>query len=598
MSLGWRPRRPHSVSFARAALAGAALGALLGILAATGEVVWVAWSVRGAGFRPELLLYGAVIEGGLGLAVGLLLGLVWSVWSAGRVQARARVGLVVREASPAAGPTLTRRAALRLGLALASAGGLGVLTLAWATDGRRQAAWAQAAPARLASRADGPPNILLVTLDTVRSDYLRVYGHPSIQTPNLDRLAAQGARFDLQIVQQPQTNPSHASMFTGMYPSSSGVRVHMVDTLPANLDTLATLLNGAGYATAALYSWLSFDPQYCQFQRGFQVYQNVAPGGPAALDNPIGKEVAADYRVAREYLLLPKMLNQATGVQQRIEEIAKGRADLTTDAAIAQLQAVHGQPFFLWLHYFDPHYPYQPPAELADQYDSGYSGPIDSSMATVDAIDSGALVPRGADLRRLVSLYEGELTFLDLHLGRLLAALDTLGLADTTVIAVTADHGEAFGEHTQEIVGPPFFHPHSLYNTEQRVPLLLRYPPLIRPGTVVSVPTQAIDLFPTLLELAGVPVPAQSQGRSLRGLLDGSDDGHDRAAFSALADYTFTSVTVPGWKFILNNASGHRQLFDLQADPNETHDLAGAQPDLAQRLAEQTQTWMKAVGIS
>src|SRR5581483_8322248 len=160
-------------------------------------------------------------------------------------------------------------------------------------------------------------------------------------------------------------------------------------------------------------------------------------------------------------------------------------------------------------------------------------------------------------------------------------------------------HGEAFGEHPREIVGlTDFFHPHGLYHAEVRSPLLLRYPPRIRPGTVVAAPTQSIDLFPTLLELAGAAVPAQAQGTSLWGLLEGRDDGRGRAAYSALADGTFAALVVPGWKYIQNNVSGHRQLFDLRADPDEARDLAQAQPDLAARLATQTAQWMKAAGLA
>src|SRR5205823_10090176 len=104
-----------------------------------------------------------------------------------------------------------------------------------------------------------------------------------------------------------------------------------------------------------------------------------------------------------------------------------------------------------------------------------------------------------------------------------------------------------------------------------------------------------IDLFPTLLELAGAPVPPQSQGTSLLGLLDGSDDGTTRAAFSAMADYTFSSLTVPGFKYIQNNASGRQQLFDLRADPDEQNDLSDARPDTTKKLADQTRAWMKSV---
>jgi arylsulfatase A-like enzyme len=492
----------------------------------------------------------------------------------------------------------SRRDALRLGAATASVGALGALGLAGVTAETRGPAGQPATPPPpVVPGHHNPPNILLITLDTVRADQLHVYGHPTMQTPALDALAGQGARFDLHMIQQPQTNPSHGSIFTGMYPSSSGVLVHMVDKVPAKVDTLAAAFARAGFQTAALYSWMSFDPQYCGFNRGFRTYRNVAPGSPTALSHGLLAQAAAEYRVAGEYLTLPKVITEVTGVQQRLEETAKGRADLTTDAAIAQLDELSGAPFFLWVHYFDPHYPYEPPEALATRYDADYRGSLDASMNTVKAIENGKLLPQGGDLQWLVSLYQAEITFLDHHLGRLFAALDARGLADNTVVALTSDHGEAFGEHLDESIGPDFFHPHSLFNTEQRTPLLLRYPPRIQPGTVVGAPAQALDLFPTLLELAGVPVPEQAEGQSLVGLLDGTDDGSSRAAFSAMADGSLTSATVPGWKYIRNNLTGGRQLYDLNADLGETHDLSDTYPDLASSLADKTETWMKAVNI-
>ncbi|HEU0166281.1 MAG TPA: sulfatase [Chloroflexota bacterium] len=417
--------------------------------------------------------------------------------------------------------------------------------------------------------ATRPPNVLLITLDTLRADFLGAYGRASIQTPALDAFAAQSARFASNIVQQPQTNASHAAMLTGMYPASNGVRVQMVDKIPVNLQTLATLFAGAGYGTAAVYSWLSFDNQFCGFKRGFQTYQNCAGAAPAGMD---------------------------TATLEQLESTAKGRADKTTDAAIAQLQALGGQPFFLWLHYFDAHYPYQAPSSLADQYDPNYQGPIDSSMRVVDALGDGQLRPAPADVQRLQSLYKGEITFLDTHLGRLFTALDQQGLADGTVVAIVGDHGEAFGEHSQLIAnGADFFHPHGLYDTEVRTPLLMRWPGQIHPQ-VVQTPNQAIDLFPTLLTLAGIKPPDQTQGTSLLPLLAGTPDPN-RAAFSTMPDERFVSVTVPGWKLIEDRSSGSIVTFDLGADPGETRDVSGAHPNLVTNLTGRLVAWEKRAGF-
>jgi arylsulfatase A-like enzyme len=286
------------------------------------------------------------------------------------------------------------------------------------------------------------------------------------------------------------------------------------------------------------------------------------------------------------------------GVQQEMEWRNKGRADVTTDAAIAQLQVMAGNPFFMWVHYFDPHYPYSPPPPYDNQYDPDYSGKLDFTIDTIQAIEQGKLDPTPDDVKRLMSLYQGEITFLDSHLGRLFSTLDSLGLSDKTVLALTADHGESFGEHSTFREDTDYFHPHDLYNAEQRTPLLIRYPGHVKPGTVVPAPSQAIDLFPTLLESAGLNTPDQNQGRSLLRLLDGSESGADRAAYGSMPDYVFTSLTVPGWKLIRNNASGSSELYDLRADAGETHELSAANPAMTQQLGSNLQTWMKAMKIS
>jgi arylsulfatase A-like enzyme len=598
-------------------------GVLLGAAAGLGEWLHLGIGVRGAGFQPVILLYALLIDGGLGLLLGLMAGLLWLLAVRLRgPQPRVRPAAVVREmwapathaevrivrrsygaaeAAPVpAGAAISRRAALRLGVAAASAGALGIAALAWTSKVQRQSAATAAYAAALADGGSLPasrPNIVLVTLDTVRADQLGVYGHPFVKTPALDRLAGQGARFDLHLIQEPQTNPSHASMFTGMYPPASGVKVHMVDKLPDSLETLATLFSAAGYATAGLYSWMSFDNQYCGFERGFQLYQNVAGDMPGALNHPALRRAAAEFRVAEEYLFVPRQASRMAGVQQDMEWRNKGRADVTTDAAIAQLQVLAGQPFFLWVHYFDPHYPYLPPAPFDGQYDPGYSGNLDFGIDTIEAIEQGKLQPTADDVRRLMSLYQGEISFLDSHLGRLFDSLDALGLADRTLLAVTADHGESFGEHATFKENTDYFHPHDLYNTEQRTPLLLRWPGQIKAGSVVQAPSQAIDLFPTLLSAAGIRTPDQNQGQSLLSLLDGSDSGTRRAAYASMPDLVFTSLTAPGWKLIQNNASSTIELYDLRSDPQETRDVSGSNPAEAQQLQVRLQGWMKAMKI-
>lgn len=578
-------------------LVGFAVGALGGL----GEIARLLWFVPGTSFPPIVVLDAILIDGGLGAAVGLACGGLLVGVSCVR-----RRGTPTVETSPRASvePSATRRAFLRTSaLTVGSLGLLSAVPTTAVVAQRARTTVRSAPPVQARQLADAAPpqtapSVILVTVDTLRADQLGCYGHPFVTTPALDGFAKQGARFSLHTVQQPQTNPSHASMFTGMYPSSSGIRVHMVDKLPNNLDSMATLFQKAGYATAGLYSWMSFNPEYSNFQRGFQVYRNLANGSSALSSNADVKQVAAQVRTAEEYLAVPKELVQATGYKQAVENNAKGRADVTTDGAIAQLRAFGTSPFFLWVHYFDPHYPFQPPGAYASMYDPGYQGPVTTNIQTIYDIEQGKLRPTDVDVKYLMALYQGEISFLDSQLGRLFGALDDLGLSPNTLVAVTGDHGEAFGEHSDLEENGTFFHPHGLYATEQAVPLLVRYPGRISPGTVVSAPTQAIDLLPTVLEYAGLPIPAQVQGTSLAPLLDGRDSGASRVAFSAMPDYVFTSLTTPRWKIIKNNAAGQFRLFDMAGDPNEQHDLSQAQPGTVAQLSGRLATWMKAVKIS
>ncbi|HEU0169589.1 MAG TPA: sulfatase-like hydrolase/transferase, partial [Chloroflexota bacterium] len=341
-------------------------GLVVGVIAGAGEFVDLTWFRQGTGFRPVVLVYALIFDGGLGVLLGLILGGIWALIAARSKRRRTdapeplpvRRPVVVVQHRPAAaaaarpapaverqlGRSMSRRAALQAGVVTAGAlvlAGSSALALAASRRSHAQAALA-AASAPAAAPAAKHPNVIFVTLDTVRADFLGAYGNTVMHTPTLDRLASQSARFMMNAIQEPQTNPSHGSMFTGVYPSVSGMRVHMVDKLPAKLTPLAEVFSTAGYATAGLYSWLSLDPVYCGFERGFQVYQNIAGQAPGLLSAPALRQVAADYRVAEEFLAVPRAASWLIGYQDQIEADNKGRADVTTDAAIAQLKVLAG----------------------------------------------------------------------------------------------------------------------------------------------------------------------------------------------------------------------------------------------------------------
>ncbi len=336
------------------------------------------------------------------------------------------------------------------------------------------------------------PSVLLVTVDTLRADHLGCYGYERPTSPRLDALAAAGARMERALAPIPRTTQSLASLLTGRTTIRHRVRSlhHRLDpAVPSMVERYAE----AGYDTAA-YVVLPYFRQDHGLAKGFDTFDHFAETGGADL-----------------------------------------RAEVPTDAALEWLRARGDRPFFLWVHYRDPHYPYFPPAEVRDRFDPTYEGPYEESFRFW-AIDAHGR-PIGGDLkaadkettgryrfghrrlperdvRRAIALYDAEIVWTDRHVGRLLDGLSALGRDDDTIVTMTADHGESFGEH-----GYWFDHGENLFDPSLRVPLLMRAPDL--PPTVVEEQVGLIDVAPTLLDLCRLPALERIQGRSLRAALEG-----------------------------------------------------------------------------
>lgn len=437
------------------------------------------------------------------------------------------------------------------------------------------------------------PNVLLITIDTLRADRLGAYGFKAANTPTLDRLAREGVRFDRAICQLPQTNASHAALLTGLYPSTSGVKVHMVDKLRPNSQTIASLFLDSGYRTAGIYSWVSLDPQFCGLNQGFQTYDGYVLNRSLLFSDPHLEALAALYRQFKARLPIVKTVDVALNSSDSIEKSLDGRADVT-NAAVFQWLETHGHsdPFMLWVHYFDPHYPYTPPAGYDHVLGLKYSGKVDGSIDTLDAIEHGKLTLTDADRGRLEELYQGEIAFVDAQLGLLISELARRGILDDTIIVLTGDHGESFGEHDD------WTHGLRVYESEIHVPLLIRYPRQLPPGVSVASPVQLIDVFPTLLGLTGLRAAKPLQGSSLIPLIKGTSDKTAPLAFTELADESFVSLLTADWKLIRNNANGELQLYRLSDDESELRNLARDQPTVTRELTARLQDLMKISGIS
>ncbi len=381
--------------------------------------------------------------------------------------------------------------------------------------------------------AEPPWNVLVVTFDTTRADRIGCYGFDGVKTPTVDGLAAQGVRFERAMSTVPITLPSHSSIFTGLYPNAHGVRDNGQFALPDEQLTLAEILRDEGYATAAAIG--SF-PLVARFglDQGFDLYDDHVTGSYEGVD---GQRTVPKNRLFFD----------------------ERKAELVNEAALPWLDEHHQQPFFLWIHYYDPHQPLEPPPPYDDLYAN--------------------------------DLYAGEIAYSDESLGVLIEHLRRLGVEDRTLIVFTSDHGEGLGEHGETT------HSYLLYSTTLHVPLIVR-PPDGPQGVVVSERVRTVDIMPTVLELLDLPVPSGLQGRSLVSLWnDGGADGAPRPHYAE----TLAPRLVNGWGELRAFFDGRwkyihgprPQLFDLETDPREISDLVADQPEVASELESKLEGFLR-----
>ena len=357
-----------------------------------------------------------------------------------------------------------------------------------------------------------PRNLLLLTLDTTRLDRLGCYGSPAGATPHLDALAARGARFEEAIAPVALTRPSHATLLTGLEPRQHGVWSNGPYRLEPGFTTIAERFSQRGFSTAAVVSSFVLGRSF-GLDQGFARYDDAVAEVPG-----VDPEKTADA------------------------------AERSASAWIAD--DALGPPFFLWVHFYDPHHPYVAPEPYAGRFRS--------------------------------DPYAGEVAFMDAAIGRLLDALAAKGLAAETLVVAVADHGEGLGEHQEPT------HGYFLYDSTVRVPLILAGPG-VPPGLVVSGSVTLADLAPTLLEALGLEPDTGVAGRSFwsevprgrvgaRPALLENPAIHRQFGWAELA-----GLRADGWKWI---AAPTPELYDLTADPGETRNLARAEPARAARLGE------------
>lgn len=454
-----------------------------------------------------------------------------------------------------------------------------------------------------------PANILFIVTDEFRHDCLGVAGHPIVRTPFLDKLAGQGVRFTQAYAASPVCSPSRATLFTGRYPQVHGVKQN---NLPFNDGeiTLPRLLRAHGYRTGIV------GKLHLQATSDWFDYAQITDGGR-------GDSYEAFLRASKQFITgiantaavpgsligtgrTPLKIGTSVLPEDKYEEAWV--ADRAVDFLRAQKD--HGQPWFLFVSMFKPHSEYVIPAPFDKMYAAkdmplpktfkvGGEAVLDASApepvpaagkgkrqrATDDGPGSRArLSISDADiLREVIAHYYGAVTMVDKHFGRVLAALDELGLADDTVVVFTSDHGNMLGERNRMFKS-------IMYESSGRVPLIFRAPGRIPAGRVNEAVLDNTAILPTLLDLSGLPVPAGVQGSSLAPVMRGVGPGPE-AAFAWLND---KMVRQGDWKLILplgRSKSGVAELYNVVRDPDEQSNLyerpeaAAAQKKLTSLLA-------------
>jgi len=380
-----------------------------------------------------------------------------------------------------------------------------------------------------------PPNIILITLDTTRADRMGFLGSERGLTPNLDKLAKQSVIFTRAYAQVPLTTPSHAVLLTGTYPQYNHVE-NLADPLRPEIPYLPDLLHLHGYQTGAFIGSMVLDPR-----------SGSAPGFDRGFEIYDG-----NFHNSKPGEDLYQSLNR--------------RAQDVANRAMGWLSHHQQKPFFIWLHFYDAHEPYVPPEPFRTQYAS--------------------------------QPYDGAIAYTDSVVGSVLEVLQRHGLYQNTVIAVAADHGEAFGEHGEK------YHGVFLYDETIHVPLLLKLPGEKFAGKRVEARVALVDVAPSLLQSVRIPVPSTMQGQSLFPLIDSSNlpgsQGNtfpDRPIYSE-SDYghhAFGWSELRSWreqKYLYVQAP-KKELYDQSSDPSALRNLAPDAKAVADTLDGQLSSFRK-----
>ena len=367
-------------------------------------------------------------------------------------------------------------------------------------------------------------NVLLITLDTLRADHLSCYGGKTVSTPNIDALAGRGVRFSQAVAQVPLTTPSHASILTGTYPQVHKLRDNGGFVLDGSIPTLATLTKGAGFETTAFVGAAVLNRHF-GLHRGFDHYGD-------------------NLNEKRDVKLLPGVVAELRG-----EAVTRRALDWLDQRAKPGNSVPPARNFFLWTHYYDAHFPYDPPEPFGSRFQK--------------------------------DKYSGEIAYVDYEVGELLKGLAARGLAERTLVVLMADHGESLGDHGE------FTHGVFLYDSTMHIPLMVAGPG-VPAGKVITQQVRSIDVMPTIADYLGLSPGNQAQGVSLLpAVLEGKPLPAKFAYMETLYPKTalgwaeLRAVRTDEWKYV---AAPKPELYHLPEDPAEAHSVTEGQKDQATQL--------------
>lgn len=434
---------------------------------------------------------------------------------------------------------------------------------------------------------DKRPNVLLISVDTLRSDRLGCYGYARARTPVIDAFSKESALFEQATSPLPYTGPSHTSMLTGLYPVHHGTLVNGTP-LKDGAVTIADLFSGEGYRSAAFISGYTLKDAACGLASRFNYYD----------------EDFSRWSILPEVVLKLHLLQHFTTVGSMLgyyQEPLERAAEPTTDRVLSWLSHNRDKPFFLFVHYFDAHSPHSPPPPYDKMHDPDYHGDPTLLRDFQPGEMRLRILSDSRYVEHLKALYDGEISYVDTQIGRLLKALRELELAEDTLVIFTADHGESLTEHN-------FFfnHGHYLYETCVRVPLIIRFPDRRYAGVRKNNQVRLVDLAPTILEITGTKGKLTYDGHSLLPVLTASEK-QERVSFGSTHfqkrhdSRSRYYVREKGYKLIWNfderePFSSHpvfEELYDLNVDGGELNNLIFQQPQVLEILRKDLGSWIQ-----